>query len=206
MLDLFRQDVRDYIVNAICTTLGSADIDYVKWDMNRNLTEIGSALASAKEQGQIAFRYVTGAYDLAKRITAAFPNVLFESCAGGGRRFDLGMLCYMPQVWTSDNTDAVSRQGIQYGTSLVFPPITMGAHVSAVPNHQVGRTTPLLCRFICAMSGNFGYEMDLGKLSDEDQNSVKEQIALYKKYRETIQKGQFTRLMSPFEGTKNETA
>lgn len=206
VLDLSRQDVRDYIVNAICTTLGSADIDYVKWDMNRNLTEIGSALASAKEQGQIAFRYVIGAYDLAKRITAAFPNVLFESCAGGGRRFDLGMLCYMPQVWTSDNTDAVSRQGIQYGTSLVFPPITMGAHVSAVPNHQVGRTTPLLCRFICAMSGNFGYEMDLGKLSDEDQNSVKEQIALYKKYRETIQKGQFTRLMSPFEGTKNETA
>lgn len=206
VLDLSRKDVRDYIVDVICKVLASADIDYVKWDMNRNLTEIGSVLLDSDRQGEVATRYVLGVYDIMHRITSRFPNILFESCAGGGRRFDLGLLCYMPQVWTSDNTDAVCRQAIQYGTSLVYPPITMGSHVSAVPNHQVGRSTPMLTRFICAMSGNFGYEMDLGKLGEAEQAEVKEHIALYKQLRETIQLGKFIRLISPFENTKNETA
>lgn len=206
VLDLSRQDVRDYVVNSICEVLGSADIDYVKWDMNRNLTDIGSAAFPAEQQHEIATRFQLGVYDIMKRITEAFPNILFESCAGGGRRFDLGIICYMPQTWTSDNTDEVCRQKIQYGTSLVFPPITMGCHVSACPNHQVGRTTPMLSRFVCAMSGSFGYEMDLGKLSPEEQAEVAGHIALYKELRNTIQFGKFYRLMSPFEGTKNETA
>lgn len=206
VLDLSRQEVRDYVVDAICKVLGSADIDYVKWDMNRNLTDIGSATLPASQQQEVATRFVLGTYDIMERITKAFPHILFESCAGGGRRFDLGMIYYMPQVWTSDNTDEVCRQRIQYGTSYVFPPITMGCHVSACPNHQVGRSTPMLSRFVCAMSGNFGYEMDLGKLSPEEQEEVKGHIALYKELRPTIQKGKFFRLMSPFEGTKNETS
>lgn len=206
VLDLSRQEVRDYIVDSICKVLGSADIDYVKWDMNRNLTDIGSCAFPAEQQQEIATRFVFGVYDIMKRITEAFPNILFESCAGGGRRFDMGIICYMPQTWTSDNTDEVCRQRIQYGTSYVFPPITMGCHVSACPNHQVGRTTPMLSRFICAMSGNFGYEMSLGKLSEQEQQEVASHIALYKEVRNTIQFGNFYRLMSPFEGTKNETA
>ena len=206
VLDLSRQDVRDYVVNSICEVLGSADIDYVKWDMNRNLTDIGSTAFPAEQQQEIATRFQFGVYDIMKRITEAFPNILFESCAGGGRRFDMGIICYMPQTWTSDNTDEVCRQKIQYGTSLMFPPITMGCHVSACPNHQVGRTTPMLSRFVCAMSGSFGYEMDLGKLSPEEQQEVAGHIALYKELRNTIQFGKFYRLMSPFEGTQNETA
>ena len=206
VLDLSRQDVRDYVVNAITEVLGSADIDYVKWDMNRNLTDIGSTAFPVAQQQEIATRYVFGVYDIMNRITKAFPNILFESCAGGGRRFDMGIICYMPQTWTSDNTDEVCRQRIQYGTSYIFPPITMGCHVSACPNHQVGRSTPMLSRFVCAMSGNFGYEMDLGKLSQEEQKEVAGHIALYKELRNTIQFGKFSRLMSPFENDKNETA
>ena len=206
VLDLANKEVRDYIVQSICTVLQSAPIDYVKWDMNRNLTEVGSPVFPAKRQHEIATRYTLGAYEIMERITKAFPHILFESCAGGGRRFDLGLLYYMPQVWTSDNTDAVCRQKIQYGTSLIFPPLTMGSHVSASPNHQVGRATPLLTRFICAASGNFGYEMDLGKLDEKEQEEVKEQIALYKKIRPTIEFGKFYRLISPFEGTLNETS
>lgn len=206
VLDLSRQDVRDYIVDSICEVLGSAEIDYVKWDMNRNLTDIGSLGFPPEQQHEIATRFQFGVYDIMNRITSAFPNILFESCAGGGRRFDMGIICYMPQTWTSDNTDEVCRQKIQYGTSFMFPPITMGSHVSACPNHQVGRSTPMLSRFICAMSGSFGYEMDLGKLSAEEQEEVKTHIALYKELRSTIQFGNFYRLMSPFEGTQNETA
>ena len=206
VLDLSRKEVRDYIVDSICEVLGSAEIDYVKWDMNRNLTDIGSWGYGKKQQQEIATRFVLGVYDIMQRITSAFPHILFESCAGGGRRFDMGILSYMPQTWTSDNTDEVCRQKIQYGTSMIFPPITMGCHVSACPNHQVGRTTPMLSRFVCAMSGSFGYEMDLGKLSEEEQKEVAGHIALYKELRNTIQFGNFYRLMSPFEGNGNETA
>ncbi len=206
VLDLSREDVRDHVVEVICKVLSSADIDYVKWDMNRNLTEIGSLSLPKEQQGEVATRYVLGLYDIVSRITGAFPQILFESCSGGGRRFDMGMLCYMPQVWTSDNTDAVARQRIQYGTSYLYPPVTMGAHVSAVPNHQLNRITSMLTRFTCAMSGNFGYEMDLGKLSLAEQEEVRFQIGIYKKYRRTLQQGQFIRLISPFEGERNETS
>lgn len=138
------------------------------------------------------------------RITSKFDNILFESCSGGGGRFDSGILYYMPQTWTSDNTDAICRLKIQYGTSLVYPPITMASHISVVPNHQVGRITSFETRGNCAMSGNFGYELDITKLNDEEEEKVKEQIDFYKKIRHIIQFGDFYRIMSPFEG--NETA
>ncbi|MUT67805.1 alpha-galactosidase [Paenibacillus sp. NEAU-GSW1] len=204
ILDLSRADVRDYIVESVSNILASAPITYVKWDMNRNMTEIGSALLPAERQRETAHRYMLGVYEVMERITSAFPHILFESCSGGGGRFDPGMLYYMPQTWTSDNTDAVSRLKIQYGTSLVYPISSMGSHVSAVPNHQVGRITPLETRGNIALSGNFGYELDLTKFSEEDNETVKAQIALYKEVRHLVQFGDFYRLKSPFEG--NDTA
>ncbi|GAB2699247.1 alpha-galactosidase [Paenibacillus thermoaerophilus] len=204
VLDLSRADVRDYIVKAVSDILSSAPITYVKWDMNRNMTEIGSALLPPERQRETAHRYMLGLYEVLERITSAFPHILFESCSGGGGRFDPGMLYYMPQTWTSDNTDAISRLKIQYGTSLVYPVSSMGAHVSAVPNHQVGRVTPLETRGHVALSGNFGYELDLTKFSAEEKETVKAQVALYKEIRHLVQFGDFYRLLSPFEG--NDTA
>ncbi|MBW7460921.1 alpha-galactosidase, partial [Paenibacillus sepulcri] len=204
ILDLSRQDVQDYIVQSVSDILQSAPITYVKWDMNRNMTEIGSALLPADRQRETAHRYMLGLYSVLERITTAFPDILFESCSGGGGRFDPGMLYYMPQTWTSDNSDAISRLKIQYGTSIVYPVSSMGAHVSAVPNHQVGRNTPLKTRGDVAMSGNFGYELDLTLFDDAEKTEVKGQIALVKEIRELTQFGLFYRLLSPFEG--NETA
>lgn len=204
ILDLSRADVREYIVKVISDILSSAPITYVKWDMNRNMTEIGSALLPADRQRETAHRYMLGLYEVLEKITSAFPHILFESCSGGGGRFDPGMLYYMPQTWTSDNTDAVSRLKIQYGTSIVYPVSAMGAHVSAVPNHQVGRITSLETRGNVALSGNFGYELDLTKFTDEEKETVKAQVALYKDVRHLVQFGDFYRLLSPFEG--NETA
>jgi alpha-galactosidase len=204
VLDLSRADVRDYIVKVVSDILSSAPITYVKWDMNRNMSEIGSALLPPERQRETAHRYMLGLYEVLERITSAFPHILFESCSGGGGRFDPGMLYYMPQTWTSDNTDAISRLKIQYGTSIVYPVSTMGAHVSAVPNHQVGRITSLETRGNVALSGNFGYELDLTKFSDEEKASVKEQVKLYKEIRHLVQFGDFYRLLSPFEG--NNTA
>ncbi|AOZ92217.1 alpha-galactosidase [Paenibacillus crassostreae] len=204
VLDFSRQDVQDEIVRMLSEILKSSPITYVKWDMNRNMTEIGSALLPPERQQETAHRYMLGLYDVLERITSSFPDILFESCSGGGGRFDPGMLYYMPQTWTSDNTDAVARLRIQYGTSLVYPISSMGSHISAVPNHQVGRTTPLEMRGHVAMSGNFGYELDLTKFSDEEKDIVKQQISLYKEIRSLIQFGNFHRLLSPFEG--NETA
>ncbi|MCO7125485.1 alpha-galactosidase [Sporolactobacillus shoreicorticis] len=200
VLDLSRQDVRDYLEKSIAAILADADINYVKWDMNRHMTEIGSALLPSDRQRETAHRYMLGLYDLIERLTDAFPTTLFESCSSGGGRFDPGMLYYMPQTWTSDNTDAVCRLGIQYGTSVVYPPIAMGAHVSAVPNHQVGRTTSLAMRAAVAMSGNFGYELDLTKLTDEEKDTVKKQVAFYKEIRPLIQFGSFYRITNPFDG------
>ena len=157
-------------------------------------------------KGEVRTRFVLGLYEVLERITQSFPQVLFESCSGGGGRFDAGILYYMPQTWTSDDTDAVQRLSIQSGTSLVFPPITMGAHVSVVPNHQLGRVTSLQMRGLCAMMGDFGYELDITKFTEEERREVKEQIELYKKIRPTMQLGSFYRLMTPFAGTKNETA
>lgn len=204
ILDMSREDVQDYIVETISAVLSSAPITYVKWDMNRNMTEIGSALLPADRQRETAHRYMLGLYNVLERITSAFPHILFESCSGGGGRFDAGMLYYMPQTWTSDNSDAVSRLKIQYGTSIVYPISSMGAHVSAVPNHQVNRITSLETRGNVALSGNFGYELDLSKFTDEEKELVKQQIELCKDVRPIVQFGDFYRLLSPFEG--NETS
>lgn len=204
VLDLSRIDVCDYIIKSISSILKSAPISYVKWDMNRNMTEIGSDLLPPDRQKETAHRYMLGLYRVMESITTSFPNILFESCSGGGGRFDPGILFYMPQTWTSDDTDAVERLKIQYGTSIVYPASTMGCHVSAVPNHQLGRNISLTMRGDVAMSGNFGYELDLTKFSDIEKEEVKLQILKYKELRELIQHGDMYRLLSPFEG--NETA
>lgn len=204
ILDMSRKDVCDAVIKMVSDILSSAPISYVKWDMNRHMTEIGSALLPPERQRETAHRYILGVYRVMDEITSAFPEVLFESCSGGGGRFDPGILYYMPQTWTSDNTDAVERLKIQYGTSIVYPPSSMGCHVSAVPNHQLGRITPLSMRGDVAMSGNFGYELDLTKFSNEEKDAVKEQVKTYKSLRNLIQYGDFYRIKSPFEG--NDTA
>ncbi|MBZ9537129.1 alpha-galactosidase [Cytobacillus oceanisediminis] len=168
------------------------------------MTEAGSAAHPAERQREVAHRYVLGVYRVMEEITSKFPHILFESCSGGGGRFDPGMLYYMPQTWTSDNTDAISRLKIQYGTSLIYPISSIGAHVSDVPNHQVNRITSVEMRGHVAMSGNLGYELDLTKMTEEDQRKVIDQINYYKEIRPLTQFGDFYRLLSPFEG--NETA
>ncbi len=200
VLDLSRADVCEYIVEAVSDVLKSAPISYVKWDMNRNISEIGSAKLPAERMQELPHRYMLGLYGILEKLTNMFPEVLFEGCSGGGGRFDAGMLPYFPQYWTSDDTDAIERLYIQHGTSMVMPSSTMGAHVSAVPNHQVGRTTPIETRGNVAMMGQFGYELDLSTLSDEEIETVKKQIETYKEIRETIHKGDMYRLRSPFEG------
>jgi len=200
ILDLSREDVRDYVVEAISKVLRSAPISYVKWDMNRNASEVGSNGFSKEQQMEISHRYILGVYEILERLTSAFPDVLFEGCSGGGGRFDAGMLYYFPQYWTSDDSDAIERLTIQHGTSMVMPACTMGAHVSAVPNHQVKRTTPLKTRGDVAMVGQFGYELDLNTLTDEEIEIVKAQIAKYKELRHTVHYGEMYRLKSPLEG------
>ena len=199
ILDYSREDVCNYIIEKISEVLSSAPISYVKWDMNRNMSEIGSAKLPANRQREVAHRYILGLYKVLEEITTRFPDVLFESCSGGGGRFDPGMLYYMPQTWTSDNTDAIERLKIQFGTSMVYPNASIGCHVSAVPNHQVDRITPIETRGIVAMSGNFGYELDITKLPESEKEIIKEQVKLYKEIRETIQFGKCYRLSSPFE-------
>ena len=161
ILDMTRKDVRDDIVDQVSTIIAGNDIDYVKWDMNRNLSDIYSQNLPADRQGEVYHRYVLGVYDILERITSKFPDVLFEGCSGGGGRFDAGSVYYMPQSWTSEKTDASARLTIQYAASLVYPPSMMTAHVSAVPNHQTGRVTPIDTRCAVAMSAVFGYELDL---------------------------------------------
>lgn len=204
ILDLSRKDVCNYIISAVSSVLEGTNISYVKWDMNRNMTEIGSALLPAERQSETAHRYMLGLYSVMEAITTSFPNILFESCSGGGGRFDPGILFYMPQTWTSDDTDAVERLKIQYGTSIVYPASTMGCHVSAIPNHQVARNTSLKMRGDVAMFGNFGYELDLTKFSEEEKKEAKLQISEYKEIRELIQYGDMYRLIDPFKG--NETS
>lgn len=201
ILDLSRADVCDYIIEAVSSVLRSAPISYVKWDMNRNMTEIGSALLDSEHQGEVEHRYMLGLYRVLETITQSFPDVLFESCSGGGGRFDAGLLYYMPQTWTSDDTDAIERLKIQYSTSMVYPISAIGSHVSAVPNHQTGRTTPMQTRCDVAMSGNFGFELDLSKLSEDDMATAKKAVELCKRIRGTVQQGEFTRLLSPYEGS-----
>ncbi|WP_338472646.1 alpha-galactosidase [Niallia sp. XMNu-256] len=200
ILDLSREEVCDYIIGILTELFKSTTISYVKWDMNRNMTEVGSAALPPERQKETAHRYMLGLYRILETLTGRFPQILFESCSGGGGRFDPGMLYYMPQTWTSDNTDAVERLKIQYGTSIVYPAITMGAHVSDVPNHQVGRTTPLLMRCHVAMAANLGFELNIDKLSTDDKKVVKEQIHLYHRIKELVFFGNLYRLLSPFDG------
>jgi alpha-galactosidase len=203
-LDLSRKDVCEYIINAVSSVLDEASISYVKWDMNRHIADFWSSSLSSDRQKEFAHRYILGLYYVMDTIVSSHPDVLFESCSGGGGRFDPGILYYMPQTWASDNTDAMDRLSIQYGTSLCYPVISMGSHVSAVPNHQVGRVTPLSTRGNVAMSGNLGYELDLMKLSEDEKKVVKEQVSKYKEIRRLIQFGDMYRLQSPFDG--NTTA
>ncbi len=199
-LDLCREEVCDYLIQTIGGILDHADISYVKWDMNRHMSHIGSESLPKERQREVAHRYMLGLYRVMETITQSHPDVLFESCSGGGGRFDPGMLYYMPQTWTSDDTDPVERLYIQYGTSLAYPISTMGAHISAVPNHQSGRITPLKMRGDVAMSGNFGYELDLTQFTKEEKEEVRSQIADYKKLRSFVQSGDLYRTASPFEG------
>ncbi|MDE7245849.1 MAG: alpha-galactosidase, partial [Oscillospiraceae bacterium] len=178
MLDFSREDVQDYIIKRMSDILSDAPISYVKWDMNRSICDKYSAALDAAHQGEFSHRYILGLYHVLETLTRAFPHVLFEGCCGGGGRFDAGMLYYTPQIWCSDNSDAISRLDIQYGTSFGYPVSTMGAHVSAVPNHQTGRVTPLATRGCVAMAGTFGYELDVTKLTDIEKDEIRAQIAL----------------------------
>lgn len=200
VLDFSRKEVVDCIYNMMAALLREAKISYIKWDMNRYITECYSAALPADQQGEVFHRYILGVYDLYEQLTSEFPHVLFESCASGGARFDPGMLYYAPQAWTSDDSDAIERLKIQYGTSYCYPVSSMGSHVSAVPNHQLHRNTPLYTRANTAYFGTFGYELDLNKLTENEREEVKKQIAFMKEYRGLIQFGTFYRLCSPFEG------
>ena len=194
VLDMGRSDVQDYLLASISDVLRSANIAYVKWDMNRHLTEVGSAVLPAGRQGEAGHRHILGVYRLMDRLTAAFPDILFEGCSGGGGRFDAGMLYYTPQIWCSDDTDAAERLIIQYGTSFGYPISTVGSHVSVCPNHQTGRTTPLHTRGVVAMAGTFGYELDISRMSEEEKQEVSAQVALYKRNYTLINQGDYYRL------------
>ncbi len=197
VLDMSRQEVVDYLFGLMSHIIQDAKLDYIKWDMNRNITEMYGADLPADQQLEFSHRYILGVYDLYDRLTKAFPDVLFESCASGGGRFDLGMMYYAPQAWCSDDTDAVERIKIQDGTSYGYTPSMWGAHVSAVPNYQVGRLTSIDMRAKVAYFGAFGYELDVTELSDEEQATIKQQVAFYKQYRKLFQFGTFYRLETP---------
>ena len=201
ILDFTRKDVVDAIFERMCSVLDQGNIEYVKWDMNRSMTDKYSA--AAEEQGRISYDYMLGLYDFLERLMARYPDLLIEGCSGGGGRFDPGMLYYTPQIWCSDNTDALDRLRIQYGTSFGYPASTVGSHVSIVPNEQTGRITSLETRGVVAMAGIFGYEMDLGTLSETEKETVREQIKKYRRYAPLIQNGLYYRLSNPFE---DETA
>ena len=204
VLDFSKREVREYIGDMLENLLAEVPVSYIKWDLNRTFSEVFSNGNDREYQGKVCHKYVLGVYELYERLTSRFPHVLFESCASGGARFDPGMLYYAPQGWTSDDTDAIERLKIQYGTSMVYPVSCMGSHVSASPNHQTNRVTPIETRADVAYFGTFGYELDLLKLSEEEKAEVRRQIAFMKEKRDLIQKGTFYRLKSPFEG--NETA
>ena len=204
VLDFSKKEVREYIGDMLENLLAEVPVSYIKWDMNRTFSEVFSNGNDREYQGKVCHKYILGVYELYERLTSRFPHVLFESCASGGARFDPGMLYYAPQGWTSDDTDAIERLKIQYGTSMVYPVSCMGSHVSASPNHQTNRVTPIETRADVAYFGTFGYELDLLKLGEEDKAEIRRQIAFMKEKRDLIQKGTFYRLKSPFEG--NETA
>lgn len=196
VLDFSRKDVRDYIFASICKVLDQGNITYVKWDMNRSISDVYSHV---DVRGTVLHDYVVGVYDFLEQMIQRYPELLIEGCSGGGGRFDIGMLYYTPQIWCSDNTDAIDRTKIQYGTSFFYPASAVGSHVSAVPNHQTGRITSLKTRAVVAMAGTFGYELNLQMLSAEEKEEIKEQVAVFKKQNELIQQGTYYRLTNPME-------
>jgi alpha-galactosidase len=206
VLDMGRPEVVDHLAEQLGAILASAPITYVKWDMNRTLTEPYSRALPAGRQGEVFHRHILGVYELYRRLTTRFPDVLFESCASGGGRFDPGMLAFAPQAWTSDDTDAVERLAIQWGTSLVYPPSSIAAHVSAVPNHQTGRVTPLETRAAVAFFGVFGYELDPVAMTEDERVTIRDQVAFYLRHREVLQFGRFHRLDSPLDGDQRRHA
>ncbi len=203
VLDMGRKEVQDYLFDSISAVLKGAQIEYVKWDFNRSVTNVYSRALPADRQGEAAHRFMLGTYRLLERLAEAFPDVMIEGCSGGGGRFDAGMLYYCPQIWCSDDTDAVERLEIQKGTSYGYPVCTMGAHVSACPNHQTGRTVPFATRGVVAQAGTFGYELDPAKLTEDEKKTVKAQIAAFHRYEDLIEQGDYYRLD---EGEKDYTA
>ncbi len=204
VLDFSRKEVVDYIYESIASILRSANIEYVKWDMNRPLSDIGSVALPADRQGELYHRYVLGVYQMQDRLTKEFPHLLLENCSGGGARFDPGMLYYSPQIWCSDDTDAIERLKIQEGTAMVYPLSAMGAHVSDCPNHTVGRVTPFETRGYVALAGTFGYELDVTKIPVEDRNMIPEQITMYHKYNDLVRTGDYYRIASYSENHNHD--
>ena len=194
VLDMSRDEVVDHIYGAMCAVLDNARIEYIKWDFNRCLSNFYSKGLPAEWQGTVAHRFMLGTYRLLARLEARYPDLLIEGCAGGGGRFDAGMLFYCPQIWCSDDSDAVERLEIQRGTSYGYPAIAMGAHVSAVPNHQTGRTTPLGTRGIVAQSGAFGYELNPALLTDAERDTIRAQVAEYRALQPLVVGGTYYRL------------
>lgn len=193
LLDLGRAEVRRYLLDVLHRYLGTGKIDYIKWDMNRPLTDAASAALPAYRQGEVAHRYILGLYEILREITQSYPEVLFEGCSSGGARLDAGMLAYFAQNWTSDNTDARDRTDIQAGFSLLYPPEVLGAHVSITPNHQTGRITPLETRFAVARLFNLGYELDLTRCTPEERTAIAAQAATAKAQRDWLMQGTFWR-------------
>ena len=196
VLDFSRKEVRDCIFEQICKVLDHANVEYIKWDMNRAIIDLYSI---KKENGKLLYDYVLGVYDFAEKLMQRYPNILIEGCCSGGGRFDAGMLYYTPQIWCSDNSDAIDRIRIQYGTSFFYPIPTMGAHVSAVPNHQTGRVTSLNTRGVVAMEGTFGYELNPAILSEEEKDEIKKQVNTFKSQADLIRDGRYYRLSNPFD-------
>ena len=196
VLDLSRKEILDYIYDSIKKVLSSANITYVKWDMNRQLTDLGSLGLKSENQGELLHRYVLAVYDMMDRLTKDFPHILLENCSGGGARFDPGMLYYSPQIWCSDDTDAIERLKIQEGTSMVYPLSAIGAHGSECPNHTVGRTTPFETRGYVALAGTFGYELDVTRIPEEDRDMIPEQIEMYHKYNDLVRSGDYYRIQN----------
>lgn len=199
VLDMSREDVVEYLKERLFDIMDSADIRYIKWDMNRSLALAYGELFPRERQGELRHRYVLGLYEVMEALLARYPELLLEGCSGGGGRFDAGMLYYAPQIWCSDNTDAIERLKIHYGTSFGYPMSAVSAHVSVCPNEQNGRVTPLKTRGICAMQGAFGYELDLGKMTEAEKEEVKAQVKTFKKHYKLFQFGDYYRISSPFE-------